>query len=260
VTRQLESSTAPLLVETDAGAAFLKAMGNPEGPSALACEYLGTSVASWLGLKVFDYSIIDLPAHLARSVKHAIAGPAFVTRRTSGAVWDGSRDMLQAVENVEDLAGLVVLDTWIRNRDRYLQHRGETRRNLRNVFLADGERAAKYVVYAIDHTHCVRTEVLLAQSDFQLARDPLLFGLFPEMSALITEPDVDEFSSRLRSFTPSIARKIIAKIPDPWLARELRGDLATFLMDRAMFVAAHVKTWMEPSCAWHPRLPMESLS
>ncbi len=238
----------------------MKAMGNPEGPSALACEYVGTSAASWLGLRVFEHAVVHFPDHLARGVKDAVGGPAFATKFTPGIVWDGSSEVLQLLENSEDLAGLVVLDTWTRNRDRYLNHRGEVRRNLRNVYLTDGERAGKYAVYAIDHTHCVRNETVLHSGDLRMARDPTLFGLFPEFAPFITPSRVDEFSTRLRTFSLDVARSILMKVPPPWLRSEHREEFAAFLAERAMFVAANVKTWIAPACAWQPQLFMETLS
>ena len=48
VIRGLESSTGPLHVMTDAGRAYVKTLGNPEGPDALVAEWIGTRLAQWL--------------------------------------------------------------------------------------------------------------------------------------------------------------------------------------------------------------------
>ena len=42
IIRVLDTSTRPIECELDDGVhAFIKALGNPEGPSALACEWTG---------------------------------------------------------------------------------------------------------------------------------------------------------------------------------------------------------------------------
>ena len=41
-----DSGAGTLFVDTDAGKAYLKAIGNPAGPHALACEWVGTRLAS----------------------------------------------------------------------------------------------------------------------------------------------------------------------------------------------------------------------
>ncbi len=64
VIRGLETSTGPLHVRTDAGRAYVKTLGNPEGPDALVSECLGTRLAQWLGLPTFDVAVVDYPDEL----------------------------------------------------------------------------------------------------------------------------------------------------------------------------------------------------
>jgi len=56
----LESSTGASRVETDSGPAYAKLSGNPEGPQALFCEYVGTRAAAWLGLPTFEVAVIEV--------------------------------------------------------------------------------------------------------------------------------------------------------------------------------------------------------
>lgn len=65
--RSLPTSTGTMLVCTDAGDGYLKAMGNPAGEHALACELVGTQLAAWFGLPVFDFAIIHVTEPLCRS-------------------------------------------------------------------------------------------------------------------------------------------------------------------------------------------------
>jgi hypothetical protein len=59
VDRVLETSTGAARVETDQGSAVAKMLGNPEGPQALFCDWVGTRAAAWLGLSTFDVGIVD---------------------------------------------------------------------------------------------------------------------------------------------------------------------------------------------------------
>jgi hypothetical protein len=43
------------------GTAYVKVLGNKEGPHMLASEWVGTSLAQWFGLRVPDFAIIQLP-------------------------------------------------------------------------------------------------------------------------------------------------------------------------------------------------------
>ena len=70
-------------VMTDAGAGYLKAMGNRGGPHRLASDYVATQFARWLGLATFDFAIVGVsPENEIPFYKggHAQAGPAFITR------------------------------------------------------------------------------------------------------------------------------------------------------------------------------------
>ena len=59
--RSLATATATVLVQTDQGEGYLKAMGNPEGPHVLACEWVGSQLARRLGLPTFiDFALIEV--------------------------------------------------------------------------------------------------------------------------------------------------------------------------------------------------------
>jgi hypothetical protein len=118
----VNSGAGTLIVGTDAGLAYLKALGNPDGPHALAKDLLGTHLASMLGLPTFDYAVIevtDLDELPFFKGGNAEPGPAFVTRGEEGSVWDGSKRLLEKIDNSDVISGLVVVDTWLRNTDRY---------------------------------------------------------------------------------------------------------------------------------------------
>ena len=46
------------IVQTDAGRAYLKGLGNPEGPHALICEWVGTKLARQFGLHTLEFALM----------------------------------------------------------------------------------------------------------------------------------------------------------------------------------------------------------
>src|SRR4029077_16711675 len=91
-----------------------KALGNPEGPHVLACEWVGTHLARRLGLPTFDFALLDVTTEdeipLARGGK-AQPGPAFITRKERGGPWGGGKRALRRLDAPRAITRLVVLDT-----------------------------------------------------------------------------------------------------------------------------------------------------
>ncbi|MDM4013928.1 HipA family kinase [Roseiconus lacunae] len=120
----LDSGAGTLIVETDVGRGYLKALGNPDGPHALVKDFIGTHLARELGLPTFDYAIVDVDEiDELPFFRGGIAspGPAFVTRSEGGTTWGKDLKILGKVGNPEVISGLVVVDTWLRNTDRYFK-------------------------------------------------------------------------------------------------------------------------------------------
>jgi len=145
--RALPTSAYTAVVETDCGTGYLKAMGGPEGIHTLACELIGTQLASWLGLPVFDFALVEvveedeIPFINAKEEQIGKAEPgwAFITRRELGEPWGGEVRQLKQLVNPDDISRLVVFDTWTLNCDRHGPREKRPlerpRINRRNVFL-----------------------------------------------------------------------------------------------------------------------------
>ncbi len=110
-------------IVTDVGPAYIKAMGNRQGPHPLACELVGTQLAAWFGLPTFDFAIIRIDADVDEIPffrgGRAASGPAYVTRAVDGHPWGGEAAELSTLITPQDVGRLVVFDTWIRNCDRH---------------------------------------------------------------------------------------------------------------------------------------------
>ena len=118
----VESSSRTAIIETDEGRAYLKAINNPQGVHVLACDWLGTKLARRFGLHTFDVAVLYLTEDDEIPLDDGFAGlgPAFVARAEndeSGTL--GGERTLANVTNLEDLARIIVFDTWTKNCDRY---------------------------------------------------------------------------------------------------------------------------------------------
>lgn len=261
IIRVLETSTTPLIADSDAGTVFVKVRGNPEGPSSLICEYVGTRLAELLGLPTLMWTVIDFPDVLCCPLPkgaHAESGPAFVTREVSARPWGGTAEDLAALENPEVLAGLVVHDTWLRNRDRYSVRGGEVRRNERNVLLSEeGAKARRWRVVAMDFSDAFRSGTDLKASHFSIdaERDASVFGLFPEFAAVLDRAALRTYTARLRTVQRGRVAQILLAVPAAWgLSAALREKMLDFIVSRAAFVGAEIENWLREPCGWQSEL------
>lgn len=267
VIRGLDTSTGPLYVMTDAGRAYAKTLGNPEGPDALVSEWIGTGLARWLGLPTFDVAVVDYPDELSFKLPKGCetqAGPAFIACEVRGRSWGGGEDDLTWVENPEDICGLVVFDTWTRNYDRYAESSGPPRCNFRNVFFCEeGAKKGRYRLLAIDHSECFRMGRALSTRnllDLDAIRDERLYGLFPEFRGRVTREGVRRFVDKLASFREQDFDAYTTGLPPAWgLRAETRDWLREFCVERAKFLAGAVEKILEDTCGWHPVLPGTNL-
>jgi hypothetical protein len=261
VIRVLETSTRPIECELDDGThAFIKVRGNPEGPGALACDFIGTGAARLLGLLVFDVAVPEFPHELCMQLEYGLLpqqGPCFATRFAEGSSWDGRGAILDALDNPEHIPGLVLLDTWLRNPDRYLVRAGQTRKNLRNVFLReDGAPRGSFRLLAIDHTHVIRQDGEMTNRNLTIdrEREDVVYGLFPEFMNRIEREDLAPFVERLRHLAQTNEiDDLVRRTPKQWLPDgQVRQDLPGFLKRRAIHVTDHFETWLATECKWAP--------
>lgn len=257
VIKVFETSTYPALVVTDAGTGYVKAIGNPQGPHALVCEYVGTRLAAWLGLPVFDHAIVDLQAGLIEypNGERSHGGAAFITRATDGTPWGGGAQELESLTNSSELAGLVLFDMWTRNCDRYRPRADGTRRNVGNVFFAGADSApGMFRVVAMDHSACFRCDEEIHSRLFNIdkIRDQTLFGLFPEFVPYIAPASVDLFLSRMRQIEKPVIDSIWATVPREWDCNNetTRTTMSNFIVDRGKFIGQNGRKWIEKHCQW----------
>lgn len=256
VVKSFDSSTGATEVKTDATFGFLKAMGNRQGPHALASELVGSTLAKWFGLTVPDFAVLHLPEDsmfdLPRENRTEV-GPAFVSRHMAGGTWQGSDAELRSLENHDDITVLIVFDTWIRNCDRHPPDLRVRDPNYKNVYLADTENPKKSRLVAIDHTHCFDGGRDLTErlGDIDKIKDESTYGLFPAFIPYLSVAQLLWCKAQLREVTQELAETVVRAIPAEWQVEPAAiSALARQIHTRAGFVADRIETgWPIPTVA-----------
>lgn len=251
--KNFPTGAGTILVKTDQGDGYLKAMGNPGGEHCLASEYVGTQLAQWFGLPTFDFALIDvteeneLPFSKGGSAK---PGPAFISRRERGGPWGGSNRELNRLVNAGDLTLLVIFDTWTLNWDRYsVMDKGKPRINRDNVFLSEEAPKGQLLLKAMDHTHVFTKggELNSKLAHLDKVKDNKVYGLFPEFRGYLSQKVARRGIERLTEFTKAEAEKIVKAIPKEWDVSEgARKAIVDFLVNRAKFLTENIMNMLWP--------------
>jgi hypothetical protein len=242
-----KSSTAVVRVETDCGEGYLKALGNPAGPHALACELVGTQLARWFKLPTFDFALIEVTPEDEIPFYNggvAASGPAFITRFEAGLQWGGGRQQLEKISNREDIGRMVVFDTWTRNCDRQAPPDAKREPHRDNVYLSrKGATGGKFILKAIDHTHCFTCGRELSPRLAQIAavQDTGLYGMFTEFRPLIERADVAQAVADLRALKQIEVEAMVATVPTEWQVNDsARRSWVELICRRAEYVTDNV--------------------
>jgi hypothetical protein len=251
--KNFPTAAGTILVKTDLGEGYLKAMGNPGGEHCLACEYVGTQLAKWFGLATFEFALIqvtnidNIPFKKGSAAK---AGPAFITRKERGQAWSGSERQLKKLVNKDDLTLLVIFDTWTLNWDRYsVDEKGKQRINRDNVFLSEEAPAGQLLLKAMDFTHVFTKggELTAKVVHLDKVKESRLYGLFPQFLPFLSEKAAQRGIARLNDFTKADAEKIVQSIPKEWdVSQGARKALVDFLVQRASYLSQRIMTMLWP--------------
>lgn len=253
VVRTLPTGTQAVEVVTDAGPGYAKFITERDGPHVLAAEFIGTKLAALLGLQVLDHALIDydgVPEVVLTSGGKAQPGITWSTRREERVDWSGEREDLDLLANPADVAGLVVLDTWTRNCDRYCPSRQPPRINRNNVFFSrEGAPEGRFRLVAMDHTHiltCGR-ELTPELARIDVIKDDTVYGLFPAFAGFIQPAALRAACVRLSAVGDAAIKAIVSAVPAAWeVDAATRTALCKLLTARRDYVAGDLPTRIFP--------------
>ena len=246
VIESYDTSMGTTKIKTDATLAYIKALGNRQGPHALASELVASSLADWFGLSVPDFAVFSLAAEACFDLprgNRAQPGPAFVSRHAPGRTWGGSAAELRELENQTDITRLVVFDTWVRNCDRHPPNLETRKPNYANVYLADTDRPGRSRLVVIDHSHCFDCGRDLSERLRHIGKvqDEATYGLFPAFGGYLDLGELAWCKAMLRSVTREQVEAVAAQIPREWQVEDrARAALVDQVHGRAGFVADRI--------------------
>jgi hypothetical protein len=246
--RRFNTNSQAAHVETDRGEYVIKAINNRNGPPILIAEWIGSMAARWLGLPVPDFDVVELMAIVevpldAGGREFAQPGPCFGSRFVVAAGWDGDGATLAQVENQEIIPAVVVVDTWLRNLDRFCRSVDGTVRfnNPGNILLqTDGAPKGKFRLTAIDFGHSLGGPSWSARrlAEISSVQDELIYGCFPAFRPYMQRGWLDSILQRLNSSTAEDMRAVVRPIPPEWKLSAPDADaIVEFLWRRARYLA-----------------------
>jgi len=247
------TSTGPAEIITDAGRCYLKALGNKEGPHALAADWIGTTSADWFGLRTFAVAKLVVSTEDEIELGHkrkALPGTAIASRAERGSPWNGSVEELMAATNAADVSRIVVLDTWLLNCDRHPADPAARKPNHDNVFLsAEGAPKGRFLLTAMDHTHCFSCGRDLGPrlSQIDNVKDARIYGRFPEFEEFLDRELVQTAAEELGTISRSFVEETVNDIADDWeVSSAGRAALIELIFGRADFVSGTIVQTMFP--------------
>ncbi len=263
------TSMRPALVMTDVGPAYLKPLAASTNPHALAAELIGTRIARLLGAPVPDCAVLILADHdsfsrgpggLEDPSELALPGPAFCSRAMPIAeAWRGDPESLEPVVNPDELTTIVVVDTLLRNPDRWgpilaTDSGPPSRQNYGNLLLVpSGGRTSKPRAVAIDFGEALEAPRGIPPAGYGIDRDKdeRIYGLFPAFRQVISQDTVRRIASGLKGLDPEPIRSIVAAVPVEWdLSDRMRDSIVTHIARRAAYLADTIESLLGPLCGW----------
>jgi hypothetical protein len=258
--KALKTGSGAFYVETDCGRAYIKTLGNPEGPYILACEWIGTRVADLLGLPTFDHALIEITKDddflvFAKHKNTAEPGTAFATREEQGTEWAKDKRLLSRIENQKDISNLVIVDTLLRNPDRYGPNGSPI--NLSNVFFSSEADAPNVVLKAFDFSHCITNGRDLSKSVSHIGnvKDEKIYGLFPEFQSMLNRETVVDLCKRISELEKTDFERIVNSIPSDWKVKDdVKTEISNFLYNRSDFLVNSIEATLFPRKATQAEL------
>ena len=242
VIQVLNTSTRPLHVVTDDGPALVKYMGNRAGYDALIGELVGGELANLIGLRTPDFAIANVSQmELPDPLDIVEPGPAFFSRWEEATALAPHSQLLANLRHPEQIAWLVVFDTWLRNMDRFADpdEGGDGNENFDNVLLKADKRKVQLLV--IDHTHALAETTLDDELGPGWIDEKIVYGRFDQFIPFLNRRDVRKALKAISDIDRGCVQRICEGVPREWgMTQGLAERLSACIVERASKLA----TWL----------------
>lgn len=209
-------ATSPLFFRADDGHIYIvKLMSNPLGGKVLANEYIAACFGRILGLTFppSDYFFITqdwLEKHPYLADAGISVGVHFASRYLEGVRYV-TNDLLPAIINRNEVAGMILFD--------HLFHNADRAHNTKNMLLST-TATDTYTLYGIDHSHLFRSGRWTASSlcdwEYRIRiYDQNLYEVF--LANWIYANDFLPYIYAVGELDTDVIRRIIRSIPREWL-------------------------------------------
>lgn len=247
VERVFGTVTSPIYVQTNAGAGVLKLPIGCGSTDKLVCEFVGSSLAKWLGVQTPDFALIRTDRNfvemmLGHDEDLAEVAYGFISRYEHSFPF--TPQSIDDIQNKDFFTRIIFLDTWIRNPDRYCCRTGKSfSRNADNLFLVDDGRTKEpYTIKAIDHAEAFRDFSPTFELDEHFGNnvidDETIYGNFPEFQSHLDWDVACQVADRLSRIETSEIRDLFKCLPKTWiLDAKIKKAFISFIVKRADFLS-----------------------
>jgi hypothetical protein len=240
-------SQAHLFRCSDSEHYVVKFLNNPQGVRILANEFLGTRLATRLGLPTTSTAVIEVHEALIKYTEDLVVQNGHGREPCQAGLQFGSRypgpllgtvvhdflpdEHLREITNLSNFCGMLVFDKWTCNTDG------------RQVIFSRGRGESRYRVQMIDQGSCFNADVW----NFP---DAPLRGIYPRSCVYETVRGIEAFEpwlTRLETeMTKSILDDVVSQIPPEWYRSEreaLDRLLEQLLRRRSLVRELIVSAW-----------------
>lgn len=204
------AQSQPQIILLSNGKEYLvKFINNPQGNRMLMSEYVGTMLAKHIGLPTIPFEIVYLPKEFitenkldSHKFKHGNQFASLYIEDCSGLWFKPKKEQ---VKNREMLAGIVVFDFWLRNKDR----------DSSNILLEPSPKP-NYYIHMIDHGNCYPSKRAL----LEMIDNPKKLQLSVVhkwcISMLDNKEELTYYLDKIVNLNNDLVRDLIYSIPDDW--------------------------------------------
>ncbi len=157
----------------------------------------------------------------------------------------GDNKLSKGIANIDDICGMVLLDTWTLNWDRRPPEGDSRKPAYDNVLLAPDEHNDR-CLWAIDHGECISVARELNPSQvakIDRIKKEDIYGCFDGFKPYMNKAGVEKHLRRLSALDGRAVARILSGLPDDWEVETRTLDaVRDFLVMRGDFLRANFCT------------------